>query len=329
MPDPTEPTAASIAQSGTNRTDDSSSGGGKPVDSGVAPDAGQGGSKPGADDQAPSPQPPEGQAAESETVVKPEDLATLLDEELGVTPTQNAEQLQRDLAASSKEARRLKANLDAVNKVLAKQGVRAAFKKDGVFAGLMAVAVSEDGKAKSMPDPPKLTDFTSAEQDLFVQDSEEAIKVVYAKAMASAEKHFARPAPTIGDVVEPPSPEVREAAVQGMREAESRGEKVYPEIDAHLPHIDRILENLPEAVQTAYFKHPALMLGLLNDRVSMANQRLLAWAEKQNAKSKETKQRNTDAAAVSPTGKGVVTIAAGGGDAAKSVAHSIAMAEQD
>jgi|GEM_PF-2115457 len=309
--DPIEANAAAdaIAQSTTNRTDDSLSGDGKPSEG--APATGQGEPSPGDGDQKNAKQPPEGQAAEEKPEVKDTDLDKFLADTLGATPEKTEEQLRRDFAASSKEARRLKDTLGAVQKALKEQGINAGFKKDGTFAGLLAVAVNEEGALRSPPSAPSYESLSQDERDLAVSDSEAFIKAVWQKAHAAYEKHFARPHATVAEVLDPPSPETLEAVKQSMRSAESNGEKVYPELDKLNPRIDAMLSGLPDGLRDAYYKHPEIVRVLLYDRVAMASQRLLAWAEKQLAEKKEKARANEEHARVSPGGVGTVTIGSG------------------
>ena len=298
--------ATSIAR-GTNDVQDPTPASSKSSDEG-APAGGQAGDQPDGD-QASSQQPPEGQTAANQPEVSDEELTGMLDQELGIAPEETLEQLRRNHAASSKEAKRLKATIDGLQEQLRGQGVEAVFKRDGTLAGLKAIAVGGNGEALTAPAAPTYDSLSATERDLFVQDAQKAIELIWEKSQTSFEKHFAKPGPTVQEVLEPPSPEQKTAVVEKLSKTVARdGDARYPDFEKSLPQIEAMLDKMPDAMKDAYYKQPDVMLGLLHDKVTVAKQRLLNWARKQQTNADGVSARNQQAAGVGPEGQGGVAV---------------------
>jgi hypothetical protein len=217
--------------------------------------------------QAPgeSQQPPEGQAADPGEDM----LLAEMDSLMGVTPEKTEEQLRRDYAASSKEARRLNDLYEQLSESLKAQGVEVSL-VDGQFGGLKALGNAEKGK---YPVPPAVDGDL---KELLFNDEEAAVASIWSQAQKAAEAYYANPTPTIESVSRPPSRDQLQAAETAITEAvDAAGYPVFPNAEKLAPVVKATMSRLSPALQEAFNADPRGMLNLIYGSAEAARARLI------------------------------------------------------
>lgn len=241
------------------------------------------------------------------------------------SPAEEVEHLRRSYAASSTEAKRLKAQHDAISNALKDQGLKPVFKKTGEFVGLEV-----DGKPGEEPSINfSLDDLSKEDKEALSENPAKAIEAITARLLVKAKKAFARPQPTIDTTirVEQLSDERVAQAINfvGTKKDEV-GQHIFPDFDKRGAMVKSLMQDpsLPEAVQFAISKHPEIMGELFAERLYGAINRRAAAAKAAEAAKQQQTEAGRKAAEVSPAGAGQAFIS--GPDATKAFRESIAKA---
>lgn len=255
--------------------------------------------------------------------ISDEALQRALADQLG-TSTENAEEkVKRDLAASSKEARRLNDVVKGVQESLAAQGIELSLAEDGSYVGLRAKGTPN---AESFPSAPEVD---SDMQDRLFQDPQAEISRIWDEAQKAAEITYANPAAEIETVSEPPSQEVLQDAKNAVKESKDLyGNTMYPNYDRLEPVVSNMLKDLPPRVVEGFNEHPEVFLRLLHDSAENARTRLIQGVKAEQNKKKEEQEKAQGDANLLPGGDATIQVGAGGAaSSAAALAEHIAKAE--
>jgi len=248
--------------------------------------------------------PPSEQGLDSD--ISDDALLEELGNQLGTTPEETEEKVKRDLAASSKEARRLNEVLKGVQETLTAQGIELSLTEEGSFLGLRRTG--EQGSAV-FPEPPQVTSHL---QDQLIEDAQGAVNQIWADAQKAAEAAFALPAPDLESVSNPPSLETLESSKQAVKDAKDKfGNVLYPNFDRLEPVVSNMVEQLPASLREAYNEAPGMMLRLLHDSAENARVRLIEGVKAEQAKKQKEQVEAEANASLYPEGDAVVNVGDG------------------
>ena len=292
---------------------------------------------PSPDEGSPATDPQEGQTAEAAPEGATENQDPAPPEESGKPGEVSAEDLlaaarfedtpeelqarkDRELAASSTEARLKNEQLKARDVALKEQGLEPSYDAKGVFKGFKEI----DG-ADVDSSAPTVESLTEAQQEQLVEDPDKVLKVIWAKA----QKAFTRASATVTkDAVKPLNAAQQKLFTDEMAARKSaNGELSFPTIADDMEVVNSLLEGYPEAVQDAYNAHPREMLPLLVNHVALQRERLLKWALDKSTATDQQSQTNRAVSDLSPVGEGNVRMYDTSSDAAKAQGSVIAKAE--
>lgn len=182
-------------------------------------------------------------------------------------PEQKLSRLEREYAASSKEARRLADHNKALVAILKEQGLELVV-EDGIPKGLVA----GKGYSKEAPDfTLKYKDMSEAEQTMFADEPQAAIDAIVAKA----KKALARAIPTVDRVIPNVSPEREAEAISFLSKDEwPGGGSKHADLAANAGMIKQLLAapNAGKALKEFYGQEPEMALEYLNLKIRAAKQ---------------------------------------------------------
>lgn len=226
------------------------------------------------------------------------------------SPEKKAGRLERDYAASSKEAKRLLEVTKSLEGILSDQGIDIAKDENGRPIGLIATrkyskeAGSLDIKVKDLPD-----DI----QAKFESDPQKVVDYIVSKAKQS----MTRAVPTLEKSVLPLSPERHETAVNYLAEMKwETGDTKFPGLAANRKLIEQMI-NAPtasKALKEFYYQEPELALALLNLQLDHARQYRLGQVQKAAEAIAAKKKAAESQPQPSPLGGGEPTIGGPQGD---------------
>lgn len=205
------------------------------------------------------------------------------------TPEKKLSRLERDHAASSKEARRLLDYSKSLEEILKEQGLEIGKDEQGKPIGLLATRkyskesasldlkfkdLPKDVQAKAEDDPQVLVDFV----------------------LDQARKALVRAAPTLEKQITPVSSDRHEAAMKYLTEMKwETGEPKFPELAANRRLIEQQINapNVSKALREFYYQEPELAVALLNLQFAHARAHILEQAKKAaEAKAKKKDEAN-------------------------------------
>ena len=284
---------------------------GKPT----APAAGQATGQPGSQAK------PAGAAPAASGQAAPEisDEQILAAAGLTETPEIKLSRLERDHAASSKEARRLLEDNKKLAEMLQEQGLEIARDENGKPAGLTA------GKKYSKEAAALELKFKDLPADIQAKLEDEPQKVVD-YVLDRARKAFVRAMPTMDKQVAPISQERHETAVGYLSDMKwETGDPKFPGLAANRKLIEQQLNapNVSKALKEFYHREPELALALLNLQLDHARNHVAEQAKKAAAAT-AAKKKDADATLQpQPSGGGGVTLGDGSdGDLGDMVARA-------
>lgn len=259
-------------------------------------------------------------AAQQSAQAQPVEISTeelLQEASFKRSPEEEAQLLQSRYQASSKEAKRLTEQLNALRKALAdEQGIEPQFDKEGKYRGLKAT----EKYSKELPDLSlKLSDLTEKEREQIESDPEKAVEIIASKVSERAKKALTRVAPTIEKVVEPLSDERLTSLHDFMAsKKDATGNLVYPDYAKDRAVVDQYLANpgLPQEVRDVINTHPSIMLDLIAAKLAFTKQRLISRAQAKAEELKKKQDEGLRAAELAPAGNGKAVIATGAAEQA-------------
>jgi hypothetical protein len=233
---------------------------------------------------------------------------------------QKQQRLERDYAASSKEAKRL---ADESKKLTAR------LKEQGLDVAIVNGAVDFVANSKYSKDASefeiKFKDLDEKSQELFVESPDKAIKLIVDRARQA----FVRAAPTADRIVMPLSPERESEAVNFLvNDSYMTGEKKHADITENAGLIKQMLDapSVNKALKEFRDQAPEMALEYLNLKVRAAKQFIKDSAAKVIEAQKIKEQKAASTPPFGPAGGGSAALGAsdGSGD---SMARQIARAD--
>lgn len=288
-----------------------------------APESGQAeANKPGEQDKSGKAAPDPKKDGQAEPKVSDEELLKAAG--LSETPEKKAGRLERDLAASSKEARRLLDYSKKLEEFLQDQGIEIGKDESGLPAGLIAgkkyskEAASFDLKFKDLP------------EEIQAKMEDEPQKVVD-YVLDKAKKAFARVAPTIEKQISPISQERHETALKYLEDMTwESGDKKFPGLAANRKLIEQQINapNANKALKEFYHQEPELAVSLLNMQLDHARAHIVEQVKKA-AEAKETKKKAAESSLANTQtagGQAAISLSSDGGNIEDALASAIASA---
>jgi len=259
---------------------------------------------------------------QTETAISDEDLlnATGLTE----TPDKKLSRLERDHAASSKEARRLLDYSKKLEEFMTEQGLEIAKDEQGKPAGLVP------GKKYSKEAATFNLKFKDLPEDIQAKIEEEPQKVVDF-VLDRAKKAFARAIPTMEKQIAPLSPERHDTAMSYLGDMKwETGDPKFPGLAANRKLIESQLNapNANKALKEFYHQEPEMALALMNLQFDHARSHIMEQTKKA-AEQKAIKKQEADRNLATPTGAGGhggLNLPTGGADFADQMGAMIANA---
>jgi hypothetical protein len=274
------------------------------------------GAAPGAGQPAQTPSTGTTGTPASQPSVSPEDLKKVLS--FQESDGARAERLEKQYAASSSEAKRLKAQHDELIRVLGEQKVKVEFTKDGKVKSILPGEGYSDNIEDLKLDINSL--LSKSEREALTDNPEKVINDLVGRVLDKAKKAFVRVAPTSRNTVEPLSPE-REAAVfdfvKGSKFALD-GSSSFPDFAQDAEFLKYITSDptLPEAIREAYYRAPEQMAELFYTNLVFKKSQLSAYAARQADAATKKAAGARDTASLGPEGAGRTVINAGDAAAA-------------
>lgn len=261
----------------------------KPEPQGQAPAGGQ----PDAAQKQTSTEPDPSQKAQ-EPEIKDDDIARLLSAD--EAPEHKLKRLERDYAASSKEAKRLNAAYKRVSELLKEQGVDLV-EEDGLPAGFLAKGKGKDGEFSL-----NFKELSEEEQGLFEDNPQKAINLVLEKAR----RGFVRVQPTVDRAAPFLTTERKNDAINHVKSMVwEDGSKKYPSFEKAQKFIDQTINTGSKALKEFAAQEPELAYELLALRVEKVMD-FLSTRAKAAQQAKETKkQQSQETPPFGPYGGGV------------------------
>ena len=280
----------------------------------AAPASGQPAEKPG---ESAKPPLPSSEQIAADAKKAEDDLKSALG--MAESPEQKQQRLERDYAASSKEAKRL---ADESKKLIARlkdQGIDVA-NVNGVIDLVANSKYSKDASELEI----KFKDLDEKSQELFVESPDKAIKLIVDRARQA----FVRAAPTADRIVMPLSPERESEAVNFLvNDSYATGEKKHADITENAGLIKQMLDapGGSKALKEFFNQEPEKALEYLNLKVRAAKQFIKDSAAKviEAQKQKELKAASTPP--FGPASGGAASIG-GGKSTDKGIGYQIAHA---
>ncbi len=232
--------------------------------------------------------------------------------------------MERDLAASSKEARSLKARETAQATALKEQGLEAKYNRQGEFVGFRTL---ENYSADVSADAPGVDDLSEVLQDQLVSDPAKVLTHVWNMAQRS----FVRAHPTVaGETVEPQTAtQLRDLVADLAGRKNLAGDPLFPTVKDDVDVVQSMLTEYSEAFQDAYHRSPREILPLLVNNIALQRMRLMQQAETKAKNDETNSQANRDAADLAPAGAGTARLHASSSDASRAAARTIAKSEDN
>lgn len=225
----------------------------------------------------------DGSSKEQAVEISDEELESALSPE--ESPEKKTERLERDYKASSKEARRLKANEKAINELVKEQGLKLSI-KDGKAHLVMTDKYKADESVTV--DISKMSDTV---KDAFESGDIELIQPELDKIVNG----LVRPLPTLDKEPEVISPERLDSVFETMTSAKNvNDEPENPGLEANRKHIENLMDNpaMGEGWKVAMSQNPEQMVKIMNVYVNHLKAQLSA---KKAAKKAENDNKKSEA----------------------------------